>query len=104
MINQNDLSLKIFASYLEKNFKKNTKILLSISCGLDSTVLLKLINESNFFKKKNISISTAIVNLIVNKCNGDREILLNELIKIEHFSKNGKKVTHEIIAKLTNLI
>ena len=54
MINQNDLSLKIFVSYLEKNFKKNTKILLSISCGLDSTVLLKLINESKFFKKKNI--------------------------------------------------
>ena len=58
----------------------------------------------NFLKKKNISISQSNINLIVNKCNGDREILLNELNKIEYFSKNGKKITAENIAKLTNLI
>ena len=58
----------------------------------------------NFLKKKNISISPSNINLIVNKCNGDREILLNELNKIEFFSKNGKKITAENIAKLTNLI
>ena len=57
-----------------------------------------------FLKKKNISISPSNINLIVNKCNGDREILLNELNKIEYFSKNGKKITAENIAKLTNLI
>ncbi len=54
MINRNDLNLKSFTSYLEKNFKRNTKILVSISCGLDSTVLLNLIQSSKFFKKKNI--------------------------------------------------
>ena len=58
----------------------------------------------NFFKKKNILISPSNINLIVNKCNGDREILLNELNKIEYYSKNGKKITTESIAKLTNLI
>ena len=58
----------------------------------------------NFFKKKNILISPSNINLIVNKCNGDRETLLNELNKIEYFSKNGKKITSENIAKLTNLI
>ena len=58
----------------------------------------------NFLKKKNISISPSNINLIVNKCNGDRETLLNELYKIEYFSKNGKKITAENIAKLTNLI
>ena len=58
----------------------------------------------NFLKKKNISISQSNINLIVNKCNGDRETLLNELNKIEYFSKNGKKITAENIAKLTNLI
>jgi len=57
-----------------------------------------------FFKKKNISTSSSNVNLIVNKCNGDRETLLNELEKIEYFSKSGKKITAENIAKLTNLI
>ena len=58
----------------------------------------------NFFQKKNILISPSNINLIVNKCNGDREILLNELNKIEYYSKNGKKITTESIAKLTNLI
>ena len=58
----------------------------------------------NFLKKKNILISPSNINLIVNKCNGDRETLLNELNKIEYFSKNGKKITSENIAKLTNLI
>ena len=58
----------------------------------------------NFLKKKNILISQSNINLIVNKCNGDRETLLNELNKIEYFSKNGKKITTENISKLTNLI
>ena len=58
----------------------------------------------NFLKKKNILISQSNINLIVNKCNGDRETLLNELNKIEYFSKNGKKITAENISKLTNLI
>jgi len=57
-----------------------------------------------FFKKKNISTSSSNINLIVNKCNGDRETLLNELEKIEYFSKSGKKITAANIAKLTNLI
>ena len=58
----------------------------------------------NFLKEKKISISQANINLIVNKCNGDREALTNELIKIEYFSKNGKRINTENIAKLTNLI
>ena len=57
----------------------------------------------NYLKKKNISISQANINLIVNKCNGNRETLLNELIKIEYFCKKGKKINSEIILKLTNL-
>ena len=57
----------------------------------------------NFLKKKNISISQSNINLIVNKCNGERETLLNELNKIEYFSKNGKKINTEIISKLINL-
>ena len=57
----------------------------------------------NFLKEKNISISQANINLIVNKCNGDREALLNELNKIEYFSINGKKINTEVLTKLTNL-
>jgi len=57
----------------------------------------------NFFKKKNIAISQANINLIIDKCNGDREALLNELNKIEHYVKEGKKISSDEIIKLTNL-
>ncbi len=56
-----------------------------------------------FFKKKNISISSININLIINKCNNDRDNLLNELNKIEYYTKNEKKLTDNDISKLTNL-
>jgi DNA polymerase-3 subunit delta len=57
----------------------------------------------NFLRDKKISISPSNINLIVNKCSGDRETLINELQKIEYFSKNGKKINSENISKLINL-
>ena len=57
----------------------------------------------NFFKDKNISISSSNINLIVNKCSGDRETLVNELQKLEYFSKKGEKINGENILKLINL-
>ena len=57
----------------------------------------------NFFKKKNIAISQANINLIINKCNGDREALLNELNKVENYVNEGKKIGSDEIIKLTNL-
>jgi DNA polymerase-3 subunit delta len=56
-----------------------------------------------FLEVKKISISPLNINLIVNKCSGDRETLFNELKKIEYFCKNGKKINSENIAKLINL-
>ena len=57
----------------------------------------------DFFKKKNISISTLNINLIISRSSGERENLINELNKIENYAKNGKKITEQHIAKLTNL-
>ena len=57
----------------------------------------------DYLKNKKILISTENINLILNKCNYDRETLQNELTKIENFSKNRKKITTEDIVKLTNL-
>ena len=57
----------------------------------------------NFLRDKKISISPSNINLIVNKCSGDREALINELQKIEYFSKYGKKINSENISKLINL-
>ena len=56
-----------------------------------------------FFKKKNILISQSNINQIVTKSLGDRENLNNELLKIENFSKNGKKITDNVLKKLINL-
>ena len=48
-LNQNQ-----FLKYLQKNFSPTQKILISVSCGIDSTVLNYLINKSRFFDLKNI--------------------------------------------------
>ncbi len=40
--------------YLKKNIKAHKNILISISCGLDSTVMLDLIIKSKYFNDKNI--------------------------------------------------
>ncbi|GIR66641.1 MAG: hypothetical protein CM15mP70_17480 [Pelagibacteraceae bacterium] len=48
-LNQNQ-----FLKYLQKNFSPKHKILISISCGIDSTVLYDLIIKSQFFDLKNI--------------------------------------------------
>ena len=51
----------------------------------------------NFLREKKISISSSNINLIVNKCSGDRETLMNELQKIELFSKSGKQINSDNI-------
>ena len=45
------LSIK---KYLQNNISANKKILISLSCGLDSTVLFDLIIKSKYFNNKNI--------------------------------------------------
>ena len=57
----------------------------------------------NFLRDKKISISPSNINLIINKCSGDREILVNELQKIEYFGKNGKVINNENISRLINI-
>ena len=106
--NINDVKIIFNSENLEKKsklrslFEKNKKYICIAFYPDTEQTLAKL--SYDFFKKKNISISPSNVNLIINKCNGDREVLLNELKKIEYFSKNGKKITEENISKLTNLL
>tara|TARA_Y100001970_G_C14245675_1_gene868049 strand:- start:1818 stop:2810 length:993 start_codon:yes stop_codon:yes gene_type:complete len=57
----------------------------------------------NFFKVKKIPISSLNLSFIVSKCSGDREMLINELNKIEFFLKSGKKLNSINLAKLVNL-
>ena len=57
----------------------------------------------NFFKEKKISLSQEKINLIIERCKGDRENLNNELKKIENYAKSEKKISVEDILKLSNL-
>jgi len=105
--NIEDLFLIICAENLEKKsklrslFEKDKKFICVPFYPDNEQTLSRLAFE--IVNKKKISMSRSNINLIVNKCNGDRESLLNEIKKIEHFSKNGKKITSEQIATLTNL-
>ena len=48
------LSQNQFLKYLQKNLSPKQKILIAVSCGVDSTVLYDLIHKSQFFNLKNI--------------------------------------------------
>jgi len=56
-----------------------------------------------FFRKKKISISNQMINLITARSRGDRQNLNNELKKIENFVVNKNKINLDDIIKLTNL-
>ena len=56
-----------------------------------------------FFRNENILISQENINLIIEKCNGDRNNLNNELNKIRNYAKDKKKLSSQEILKLINL-
>ena len=105
--NLEDLIIVINADILDKKsklrsfFEKDKKLVCIAFYPDNEQTLSKL--TYNFLRDKKISISSSNINLIVNKCGGDRETLVNELQKIEYFSKNGKKINSENISKLINL-
>ena len=106
--NLEDLTIIINADILEKksklrSFFEKDKNLICVPFYPDNEQTLSKL-AYNFLRDKKISISSSNINLIVNKCSGDRETLINELQKIEYFSKNGKKIDSENISKLINLI
>ena len=105
--NLNDILIIINAENLEKKsklrsiFEKDKKLVCVPFYPDNDQTLSKL--AYSFLRNKKILISPSNLNLIVNKCNGDRETLVNELQKIEYFSKNGKTINSENISKLINL-
>ena len=102
-----DTTIIINAENLEKksklrSFFEKDKNLICVPFYPDNDQTLSKI-AYNFLKDKKISISPSNINLIITKCNGDREALINELKKIEFFGKNGKKIDSGKISKLINL-
>lgn len=102
-----DLILIINSENLEKKsklrnfFERHKEYICSAFYPDNDQTLSRL--ASLFFKEKKISISSSNINLIIKRVIGDRELLMNELKKIELFAKNRSKITTEDIAKLTNL-
>ena len=101
-----DFLLIMDAGNLEKksklrNFFEKNKKLICIPFYPDNISQLTQITN-NFFKKRNISIAQSNINLIVNKSNGDRGILKNELQKIEMFLHNNKLNSTNLL-KLINI-
>tara|TARA_B100000989_G_scaffold297443_1_gene283241 strand:+ start:2372 stop:3352 length:981 start_codon:yes stop_codon:yes gene_type:complete len=103
-----DLSVIISAENLDKksklrNFYEKDKKCICIAFYPDNDQTLSKL-AYNYFSKRDISISTANINLIISKCNGDRENLINEIKKIEVYIKEKKQIKSEDIIRLTNLI
>ena len=87
-------------SKLRNLFEKDKK-LVSIPFYLENNqTLLELANK--FFKEKKISLSFETKNILVNKSNGERKLLMNELEKIEMYSKNKTSISSNEINKLAN--
>ena len=103
-----DIFVILIAEKLEKKsklrnmFEKN-KNTICVPFYLDNyqTLFYKV---DSFFKEKKIPISSEITNAIINRSNGDRLHLNNEITKIEYYSKGKKKINLDEILKLLNLV
>ena len=104
----NDIKVIINTDFLEKKsklrslFEKDKKLICVPFYPDTEQTLSKL--AYNYLKNLKISISSENINLIVNKCNGDRQVLLNELEKIESYTKNKKEISTTNLTKIINLL
>ena len=89
-------------SKLRNFFEKDKKNLVSVAFYPDTNETLSKIAHT-FLRNKKISLSSSNINFIVNKCNGDRKSLNNELEKIELYKLNKKEINEQDLLKLINL-
>ena len=87
-------------SKLRKFFEKDKKLIITPFYNDDPKTIGNTVQ--NFFRSKNIPISSEIINIITSKVAGDRNNLKSELIKLENFLFNKKKISKEEILKITN--
>ena len=105
--NIEDIKIILNSGILEKKsklrslFEKNKNIICVPFYADSNQTLSKIIN--NFFREKKIIVSQEKINLLIDRCRGNRENLRNELDKIDNFVKNKKNINIDQIMKLTNL-
>lgn len=105
--NIEDLTIIIKSNILDKKSKLRT-----FFEKQSNTICIPFYEDNNqtlasivqkFLLEKNIKMSTQNINVIVERSNGNRINLYNELDKISSFSKNKKIIDTDDILKLTNL-
>ena len=102
-----DLVIVLNAGALEKKSKlralfEKQKEVVCIPFYEDNNQTLSAI-VNNFFRVNKISISQESINLIVQRCRGDRQNLQTELEKIKSFAANKKRIDTKDLLRLTNL-
>jgi DNA polymerase-3 subunit delta len=88
-------------SNLRKIFEKEKTVICVPFYEDNNQTLNSIIGQ--FFRNKKIPISQQLINVLIERCRGDRKNLNNELAKIEGFSLNKKNISLQEIIKLTNL-
>ena len=105
--NINDVVIILIAKRLDKksklrNYFEKEKNVLVVPFYEDTPQTLLSIAKKILFENK-INLSSENINLIIERSQGDRINLKNELQKIINLSQNNKKLELEDISKLTNL-
>ena len=102
-----DIKIICISNILDKRSKlrnlfEKEKDFISVAFYADNNQTLSAITKK-FFSEKKIAISQESINLIVNRANGERKSLSNELKKIESYVIAKNKISIEEIYSLTNL-
>ena len=102
-----DIKIILNANILEKKSKlrnlfEKDKELVIVPTYKDTSITLVEIAKKFFYNYK-ISISQETINLLVNRCNGNRGHLKSELEKITLYMHDKKNINLEEIYRLTNL-
>ena len=98
ILNSNILDKK---SKLRSYFEKNKDTVCVAFYADNNQTLMGIVN--NFFREKKMPISQQTINVIVERCRGDRQNLHNELQKIQSFLTNKQKINMDDILRITNL-
>ena len=102
-----NISIILTAENLEKKsklrifFEKSKKLICIPFYPDNEYTLLKLTND--LLNKSNIKLSSSNINFIINKSQNDRHNLKNNLLKLEHYTFNKKKINQDVLSKLMNL-
>ena len=89
-------------SKIRNLFEKDNN-LVCIACYQDNNFdLIKIINDE--IKQTKIKLSTESINLLIERADGDRNNLRNELNKLKSFALNKQMISYDQVKELTNMV